>query len=693
MKEILLGLLTLWTITEFVPNVKIVFFFRYLNKFLKDFYYTLELAGVFVSFLVLSVILFLSSDFIYCYTASSLFLVYLLENTCLLGYFNRLVIAGLKFFQKLFPLIYLSLFLGYLFGIDSGNTFENPLLYPSAFFYTTLIYFTLLTFLKLAFNRNLLSHFIVSTLFLFLTIVSKIKIQTLGQPFFIEDFNVWKEFLFVGSQYLSIYPTFVLSLLIWTLVLIVLLLFENQSVHRTRSILLRQISFLFIMVLFFGENNRFLKFNGYLGPLSVNLYSWSTELRFKNNKTILNAWLTYLNNKLPSPSLQEKQALDFLSKRYLDLKENDNTIFTRQNQPDVILILSESFWDPTVLKTVPFNKNPMESVKDLWSQNEHSTMISSVFGGGTANAEFSVLTGLKYSFFPKHSVPYMSFINNDISTALPHRFAQAHYETYSIHPYYGWFWNRNKVHQKLGFQNSIFIEDMNDIKYQGPYASDDFLSDQIINLLNKNNEPKFIFAISMQNHGPYSNKRYDQEDSIVMNPQDSKELYTLNNYSIGVQDASRAYLKLINSIAKFKKDTIVIMFGDHLPILDKENSFYKSNRIKRNHPFEDNTLTKQEQFRVPVLCWSNYFKCKFKYSNHSLFFLYEDIVSLSQLPKTNFDYFLEDYGNKIKVDHPNFKITSNSDLELPEELIQFYDFIIYGTINKYKKLTHWLVDL
>ena len=60
-------------------------------------------------------------------------------------------------------------------------------------------------------------------------------------------------------------------------------------------------------------------------------------------------------------------------------------------KPNVIVILSEAFWDPTIIPGAKFSKDPIPFFHKLQKSGTSGTMLSPQYGGGTANVEFEVL--------------------------------------------------------------------------------------------------------------------------------------------------------------------------------------------------------------------------------------------------------------------------------------------------------------
>ena len=65
----------------------------------------------------------------------------------------------------------------------------------------------------------------------------------------------------------------------------------------------------------------------------------------------------------------------------------------------VIMILSESFADPTRVPGVSFSEDPMPNIRNLKEQTTSGIMPSPGYGGGTANIEYQSLAGLNMALF------------------------------------------------------------------------------------------------------------------------------------------------------------------------------------------------------------------------------------------------------------------------------------------------------
>src|SRR6185437_11573490 len=76
-------------------------------------------------------------------------------------------------------------------------------------------------------------------------------------------------------------------------------------------------------------------------------------------------------------------------------------------QPDIVVILSESFFDPTIMKGYPPGTDLTPNLHRLEQHGISGWLHVPTFGGGTIRTEFEVLTGLSLRYFPQVQFPYL----------------------------------------------------------------------------------------------------------------------------------------------------------------------------------------------------------------------------------------------------------------------------------------------
>ncbi|MGA7296669.1 MAG: LTA synthase family protein [Rhodanobacteraceae bacterium] len=243
-------------------------------------------------------------------------------------------------------------------------------------------------------------------------------------------------------------------------------------------------------------------------------------------------------------------------------------------RPDIIVLQSESFFDPAIMHGYRA-ADWVPSLRRLQDLGQHGDMRVPTFGGGTIRTEFEVLTGLPLQFFPQLNYPYLGLKDAHIP-GLVHTLKSAGYSTLAIHPNKGGFWNRISVFRRMGFDRFIDSDSpaFAHATKRGYYTSDEDLTNVILEDLKPSGPPQFIFAISMENHGPYRNipinpDRIAERNAIpVPKGVDPAGARMLRDYLLHQRDADRELGRLANALAKRDRPALLVFYGDHLPGLE-----------------------------------------------------------------------------------------------------------------------------
>ena len=276
-------------------------------------------------------------------------------------------------------------------------------------------------------------------------------------------------------------------------------------------------------------------------------------------------------------------------------------------KPNVIIIMNEAFWDPTILPGLTFSEDPLPYFRWIKDDGLPLTLISPVFGGTTANVEFEILTGLSTSFLPTGTVPYQQYIDSPIPS-LPDLFKAEGYITTAIHPYHDWFYKRKDVYPRLGFDNFINLDNFDQSAIKGEYIADIAVSKKVVDQIENSDQPQFIFAVTMQNHGPYPGDRYDSTGINITGEISPQGIRMLEVYAEGVKDADSSLKYLADYLYASNKPTIIVFTGDHLPYLGKEYMVYQETGFIEGGESRWNPEESLRMKSVPLVIWSNYDK-------------------------------------------------------------------------------------
>ena len=240
-----------------------------------------------------------------------------------------------------------------------------------------------------------------------------------------------------------------------------------------------------------------------------------------------------------------------------------------EGAPDIVVLQSESLFDPARLRDVPSGQFLREYHR-LRKRAKAGEMTVPTFGGGTIRTEFEVLTGVPLDTLGGLQYPWLELHRHDLPS-LASILARQGYRTTAIHPNSAAFWNRSKAYPALGFERFIDVGAFSKDDIVGLFTSDAALTDRILAELDVDERPQFVFAISMQNHGPFDwRPGLDAERLARLSmPErlDEGGRYWFGNYLYLLEDADRELGRLVDALKQRKRRTLVLFYGDHLPAL------------------------------------------------------------------------------------------------------------------------------
>ncbi len=239
---------------------------------------------------------------------------------------------------------------------------------------------------------------------------------------------------------------------------------------------------------------------------------------------------------------------------------------------NVVVVLGESFADPTHLAGVEVAEDPIPFTRSLMAQTPSGTMLSSGYGGGTANVEFEVLTGMTVAGFqPQMHAPYPMLVPHyEQFPSMVDRLAAGH-GTLTVHPYSPGFYRRQDVYPRLGFERSIFWDT---IGHRDKVGNDQHISDaatysEVLDQLAAARSPLLVNVVTMQNHSPYAGTFPDPIE--VSGDFDADAAAKIGGYLRGLRHADDALAELVAGLEALDERTVVLFYGDHQPALWPES--------------------------------------------------------------------------------------------------------------------------
>ena len=234
-----------------------------------------------------------------------------------------------------------------------------------------------------------------------------------------------------------------------------------------------------------------------------------------------------------------------------------------------MVIQSESFFDTTIMRGYE-QSNFAPNLRRLAAHGISGALHVPTFGGGTIRTEFEVLTGLSLRYFENLQFPYLQMSHKAVPSLV--RALNAHgYETTALHGNDPAFWNRTTAFKSLGF--SRFVSQASFPTHaptDGKYMADSAMTDQIMRQLKDSGPPQFIFAISIEAHGPYDVEPANRAERDAIPVPDGiagTDKQELQTYLYHLQHADAELGRLVTWLAQRQRPSLVLFYGDHLPAL------------------------------------------------------------------------------------------------------------------------------
>lgn len=364
---------------------------------------------------------------------------------------------------------------------------------------------------------------------------------------------------------------------------------------------------------------------------------------------------------------------------FADDEENTNDSKNRgedannKDLPNIIVIMDEAFSDLAVVGDLETNEDYMPFMHKMQQGADHTITgyaQVSVCGGNTANSEFEFLTGNTMSFLPSGSIPYQQYITKD-TPSLASYLASLGYETYAQHPYYASGWNREKVYPLLGFEHLNFIDDYANKTYVRKYVSDDADMQHIIDTYEnkEDGKPAFIFNVTMQNHGGYTDAFADLSEDVHATNYNSE---VLDRYLSLIRLTDQSLEKLVDYFSTVDEKTVIVFFGDHQPS-DTVAAQVQDSMLLPGESVPDEQLRKR--YQVPYLVWANYDIDGATQQNTSLNYLSAEVLKAAGVPTDAYQNFLLD----LQKSYPVMSAAGRTDASDADE----------NMLNTYKKLQYY----
>ncbi|MGE0631105.1 MAG: LTA synthase family protein [Pseudobdellovibrionaceae bacterium] len=543
----------------------------------------------------------------------------------------------------IFSLI-VNLYLQLSNSLDILATLSWPFSHFSAFFLSLTVVFVMAVLL-FAFFKSLRISFLLVFLPLFLLAsTSLIKKQKLGQPLFFGDFHAAHETLHIVGPILRNSWGF-LSLAVAGLLLLAWLAFKIPQVRdysAKKRIVSSFISVVFLLLILLANN----PVHEFLFKKTFTIQNLNAEASLIEQGTLIHFFLQGTQGQLNIPIGYSDEFAKKLSETLRQL-----TTPTEFEKPDVFVVMSESLFDPLILKGIHWKTDPLAFTRSLAGTASFNIAVVPTFGGKTANSEFEFLTSHSIRFLPEGTIPYKSLIPKNASS-LVKNFKENGYRTIAVHPFVPEFWNREQVYSSFGFDQFLSLSNFVEPQKRGQFVTDNALFGFLQKSLKNQTGPEFYFIVTIQNHMPYDFDAFDMSN-LLFDPEglSDSEKVVLNSYSNLLVQSDAFHRNLVAFLQKRNRPTLLIIFGDHLPTLMNDFGVYKGRIVKSSTPQEWTPEELLSIYTTPLVFWSN-FQFPPEIEPLALPLLGPRVLKKLGFPLTPYQNFLMQMSDQLRIVHP-----------------------------------------
>lgn len=458
-----------------------------------------------------------------------------------------------------------------------------------AFLFNALIIFFTLSVVYL-FRRRMLMRIIISCVWLLLGIINGCVLSQRVTPFGYTDLKCISDLLtMTNTQYFTktqeICVVILLSILVIFLVVLALKgpKFQGHP-HKIRA------------VFFCAGMGVFMSFATTMAHSSEQMASYFANIAqgYSDYGFVYGFSSSVMDRGMNKPDDYSESTIKAITQSVAQAKEDASSYTVAKSdqivsdsvnkqQPNVICVLLESFMDPTEINFLELSKDPIPNFRALSDNFTSGYLTVPVVGAGTANSEFEVLTGMNLRFFGTGEYPYKTILKETNCESIASDLSKQGYGTHVVHNNGGNFYSRTNAFSQFGFDTFISKEMMNIQEYTplGSWPTDDILIGETKKALDSTpDRSDFVYTITVQGHGSYPDEKVIQNPEITVSGAESEEKNNQWEYYVNqIHEVDKFIKNLTDMLSERDENTILVLFGDHLPTMGLTDEDLKSGDI------------------------------------------------------------------------------------------------------------------
>ena len=494
------------------------------------------------------------------------------------------------FYRRAFKLIVLSLLINFTIESLSRHSLVDAALFafktPHAYLYNTLIILSTLAGAMLS-HRRIFAIALASTLWVALGIINFIMGIVRITPLGFYDFVIWIKNTSISNAYVTIGQFVLIGLALLAIAAAMVLVFRKARREQPQ----RKRGLLFILLVWCVTA-------ACTVPYSMLCRDYAEPAKaYRRYGFPYSLLRSAVDRGVSRPQTYDKKTISGI---VTEVQATPAAAPARQN-PNFIFLQLESFLSPDNITTVSLSQDPVPTFTRLKKECSTGYLYVPMIGGGTANVEFEVVTGMNLSDFGTGEYPYSTVLQEAVCESMAYDLKDLGYAAHAIHSNTATFYQRYLVFPRLGFDTFTSIEYMQDYTVNSlGWCRDKHLIGPIMDCLRAEDAPDVIFTVSVQGHGMYSTDAPAVPYAITSTGlEDNPGLKNAFEYYVSQLKETDDFLsELLTALEAYPEPVVLVIYGDHLPALDlPEDSLRSGSMLATEYVIWSNNGSLQKEDR------------------------------------------------------------------------------------------------
>lgn len=446
-----------------------------------------------------------------------------------------------------------------------------------AFLYNAFIIFASLSLVYL-FKCRAQLRVLISGLWIFLGTVNGLILSSRVTPFSYTDLKCISDLLSMQNTnyFTAEEATIVVSCIVTFVVLLILFFIKGPRYQGKRRVVLEPLAICCLLLIGLPITTHAAQNSNILASYFSNIAQGYSDYGF-----VYGFSTSVVGRGMSKPDDYSQETIEAITT--LTNAETPDTAVTAEKAPNIVCVLLESFVDPYEVSFLTMSEDPIPNFHNLEANYSTGYLTVPVVGAGTANTEFEVLTGMSMQYFGTGEYPYKTILKQTDCESIASDLSKIGYGTHVVHNNTATFYSRNNAFSMMGFDSFTSKELMNITEYtpNGNWPTDDVLVSETVKALNSTKDQSdFVYTITVEGHGDYPSEKILENPAITVSGAATEASNNQWEYYVNmIHEVDDFIGDLISALDSRGEDTIVVMFGDHLPTMGLADSDMKSGDI------------------------------------------------------------------------------------------------------------------